>query len=56
MEINPAASIASSIQDMGQVLRQMADAKLALDDKMLKTVAAEMEQAAGTSAAVDTYA
>ncbi len=56
MNINPVANIASNIQEMGQVLRQMTDAKIALDDKMLKTVGAEMEQAAGTSSAVDTYA
>ena len=54
MEINPVASIASSIQDMGQMLRQMNDAKLALDDKLLQ--AASADEAAPTADGIDTYA
>ena len=56
MNINPIANVASSIQDMGQVLRQVTDAKLALDDKMLKAVGAEQEQAAQEGSAIDTFA
>lgn len=54
MEINPLTNIASSIQDMGQVLRQMNEAKLALDDKMLQ--AASADKAAPTADGIDTYA
>lgn len=54
MEINPLANIASSIQDMGQMLRQMNEAKLALDDKMLEAAAAD--EAAPSAGGIDTYA
>lgn len=56
MEINALNNLAASMADMGQMLRQVTEAKLALDDKMLGATIAEGEQAQQTAAGIDTYA
>ncbi|GEM_PF-3297609 len=56
MEINAVNNLAASMADMGQMLRQVTEAKLALDDKMLGAAIAEGEQASGIAAGIDTYA
>jgi hypothetical protein len=56
MELKAIGDLSASIQDMGQMLKQMTSAKLELDDKMLKAAGAEQEQAAQTNSAIDTFA
>lgn len=48
MNINPVNDLAASTQAMGELLKQMTDARQGMDDKMLRVQAAEAEQAAGT--------
>ena len=42
MEIDPIANLAASMADMSQALVKMSDAKLALDDKMLRVAGEEV--------------
>ena len=56
MEINAVNNLAASMADMGQMLRQVTEAKLAMDDKMLGATIAAAEQGEGSTAGIDTYA
>mgnify|MGYP001275709248 CR=1 FL=1 len=41
MDIDPIANLAASMADMSQMLMKMSDAKLALEDKMLRVAGEE---------------
>lgn len=55
MEIDPIANLAASMADMSQTLMKMTDAKLALEDKMLR-VAGEEAAASLAAGSVDVMA
>ncbi|MBL8033387.1 MAG: hypothetical protein JNJ69_06795 [Leptospiraceae bacterium] len=54
MDINPVNNLADGLADMAQMLKQITEAKLALDDKMLGAAVAEGE--ASEAKNLDTYA